>query len=236
MRRVLIVTMCAATLLATGATARAQQTFDVTMTADNVYAIYHGDSVSAVALLGNATNLLAADIWSTESYSLTLPDLSFVYIAAWSDDSVKQGLLADFTNLTLGGQVLSGEPLWEVTATGQNLGNWDAPPSLADLTAQIVLANAGSNPSGGWVPNTPSVLNNGAGGIHPQTIGAIDPDARWMWYDSGGDGAADAPFNGFDHDEYLIFRIPVNVPEPTALAALTAGWLITVVRRRGRRR
>lgn len=232
--RILSSTMTiAAVLIVAGAqTAVGQQTFDVTMTADNVYAIYVGDEFSATSLVGNATNLSAGDIWTTESYSLTVPNLFFVYIAAWSDDSVKQGLLADFSNLTNGGQVLSGEPIWEVTATGINLGNTSPPPALADLTSQILLANAGTNPSGGWVPNTPSALTNVAGGIHPATISGIDDDARWMWYDSGGDTNAKAPFNGFNHDEYLIFRIPVRVPEPATMLVLAAG--LPLLRRKRR--
>lgn len=214
------------------ATARAQQTFDVVMTADNAYAIYLGDAVSATSMEGSATNLTAGQIWSPETYSLTAPDLSYIYIAAWSDDVTKQGLLADFNNLTLGGSVLSGDPQWDVTATGINLGNIDPPPTLPNLSAQIVLANAGSNPSGGWVTPTASPLNNAAGGIHGVTIAGIDPLAHWMWYDSGLDGSPNAPFDGFNHQEYLIFRIPVTAPEPTTAGLILLGGVAMLTRRR----
>ncbi|MDO8303391.1 MAG: hypothetical protein Q7T18_09125, partial [Sedimentisphaerales bacterium] len=218
MKKVLVITsLC---LLFASTSVFGSQTFNVTMTADNVYAIYYGDAVSATALLGNATNLVAADIWSPESYSLTVPDISYIYIAAWSDDAVKQGLLADFANLTLGGQVLSGDPIWEVTATGLNLGNTDPPPTLANLTTAILNANAGTNPSFGWVPNTPSPLTNSAGGIHGVTIAGIDGAARWMWYNSGLDSNPSAPFSGFNHNEYLIYRIPVVAPEPATMCLL----------------
>jgi len=230
MKNVLIVTsLC---LLFASTSVFGLQNFNVTMTADNAYAIYWGDAVSATALIGNATNLTAGAIWSTESYALPVPDISYIYIAAWSDDSVKQGLLADFTNITLGGQVLSGDPIWEVTATGINLGNTDPPPTLANLTTAILNANAGSNPSLGWVPNTPSPLTNAAGGIHGGAIVGIDGAARWMWYNSGLDSNPSAPFSGFNHNEYLIFRIPVVVPEPATIALLAFGSIAMLHKRK----
>jgi len=219
------------TIAATAPFAFGQQTFNVTMTADNVYAIYLGDSVSATSLLGNATNLTAGDIWVPETYSLTAPNLSYIYITAWSDDIIKQGLLADFNNITLGGSVLSGDPQWQVTATGLNRGNVDPPPSLGDLTTQILLANAGTNPSAGWTTPAVSSLTNGAGGIHGVTIAGISSNARWMWYDSGLDTSSGAPFDGFDHDEYLIFRIPVIAPEPHTAILVAIGGLILAHRR-----
>ena len=229
-------------LLALGfsGTAPGSQTFNVNMTADNVYAIYTGDQFSATSLIGNATNTTAGMIWSIESYSLTVPDLSYIYIAAWSDDSVIQGLLADFQNITLGEQVLSGDPRWKVTSTGMNLGNLDPPPTLATMTTQILLANANGTPSGGWVANTPSPNDNAAGGIHGGTISGIDGSAHWMWYDSGLDTTspinAPIPFDGFNHQEFLIFRMPVIpddvIPEPTSFAPLMFAALAWIRKRR----
>ncbi len=228
-------------LLLTAVGASGAQNFDVTMTTDNAYAIYYGDEFSATTWLGGAVNTTAGMIWSTESYSLTIPDSSWIYIAAWSDDSVMQGVLADFTNLTIGGQIVSGNTPWEVTATGVDLDNWSPAPSLAGLTTEILNANAGANPSLGWVMPTASALTNVAGGIHPATISGIDDDARWMWYDSGNDTtSANPPFtvppgsSGFNHDEYLIFRIPVEAPEPVTMSMLGLGGLGLLARRRRR--
>ncbi len=229
----LFVTLMASTNIAT-----ATQTFDVIVTSDNAYAIYIGDLAgdpNTLTLEGWAVNTTASQIWSTESYpSVSVPDAYYIYIAVWSDDQVIQGFLADFDNITSGGKVLSGEPQWEVTATGIDLDNNDLAPTLVDLGAQIALANLGTNPSGGWVANTPSPLSNGDGGIHNPliTIGNIDDDAHWMWYDSGMDGSATAPFDGFNHDEYLIFRIPVTAPEPASLGLLAIGGLALLRRRR----
>ena len=227
--------------LGISSTAMGSQTFNVTMTVDNCYAIYTGDQLSASSLIGSAYNTTAGMIWVTESYSLTVPDLSYVYIAAWSDDAVLQGCLADFQNITLGEQVLSGDPRWEVTSTGIDLDNGSPNPTLGTMTAQILLANAGSTPSGGWVPNTPSPLDNASGGIHGGTIGGIDGTARWMWYDSGLDTSppslAAIPFDGFNHQEFLIFRMPVIpvdtvIPEPASFAPLMFAGLLWIRKRR----
>ncbi len=218
-----------------------QQLFDVTMTADNAYQFYYGDGVSATVDMGGAVNTTPTAIWGTESYSVTIPDSSWIYIAAWSDDSVKQGLIADFTNLTLGGQVLSGNTPWEVTATGIDLDDASPSPSLALMTAEILNANAGTNPSLGWVTPTASSLTNVAGGIHAVTISGIDDNARWMWYDNGLDTTSlNPPFTvpitppGFNHDEFLIFRIPVTVPEPASMSLLLLGGIGLVARRKRR--
>lgn len=132
--------------------------------------------------------------------------------------------MADFTNTTTG-LVLSGDSRREVTATGLNLNFLSTAPTLADLTTQIGLANAGTNPSGGWKPITASTLTNSQGSNFYGTISGIAGAARWMWWNSGNDPSATAPFSpGFNHSEYLIFRLPINTtgtppPPPPGPAA-----------------
>ena len=115
-----------------------------------------------------------------------------------------------------------------MTATGINRGTNDPPPSLSELSAEIVKANAGNNPSNGWVATTvgsPNTTSTYPWGARP----GIDAAARWTWYDSHKDSDPGAPFVGFNHDEYLIFRIPAAAsptPEPSSwVIACTVGTL-----------
>lgn len=203
-------------------------TFDVTITADNQYGLYTGDGTTANSYVGGEFATLAADIWDPETYNLTLDDDSYIYITSWSDLSVYQGLMAAFESDQA--TVLTGDPRWEVTATGINRANGAAPVPLVDLTTEIQNANAGTNPSNGWVPAFAGPLNDGSGVWNAVIGGGMPAEARWTWYNSGDDPRGNAPFLGFDHDEYLIFRIPVNVPEPAGFMLVALG--AALIRRR----
>ena len=57
-------------------------------------------------------------------------------------------------------------------------------------------------------------------------IAGIDSAAHWAWYNSN--GSANPTLGGFNHDEYLIFRISVGaseVPEPATLLLMGLGLL-----------
>jgi hypothetical protein len=223
-------TLVALGLLALGAQARANINFQVNLTCDNVYALYYGTQTSADAFIASDN-----DWTTTESYNFTLPTNNYIYVACWTDDAVAQGFLAEFNNLDDNTTFYSSDPQWQVTATGINKDTNSANPTLGELTTEILLANAGSNPSGGWVATTAGPANGAAPwGPRPN----IDAAALWTWYDSGLDNSAGAPFVGFNHNEYLIFRIPVNatptdVPEPGSVALFcTAGGLLLAFRRR----
>jgi hypothetical protein len=220
-------------------TAVAGGTVDVgiTATADNEYGIFLGDGDSASEMIAWVANysLGSFGIWASESYvAYSVPRGSRLYMVASSDYAVIQGLLVDVIDTRGEFRLLSGDPRWEVTATG--LGSrWGSPVSLSELSDEILRANAGTNASGGWVPVAVSPKTNGEGGMfHPdsRTVPGIDPDSRWMWYDSGRDGSTGAPFwPGYNHDEWLIFRTqipPIPAPGALVLGALgagLAGWL-----------
>jgi hypothetical protein len=196
----------------------------ITATADNEYGVFLGDADSASQMIAWVENYSSggSGIWVPESYvAYGVPLGSRLYMVASSDYAVIQGLLVDVIDTGGGFRLLSGDPRWEVTATGlgSRLGS---PVSLTELSDEILRANAGTNASGGWVPVTVSEMTNGEGGMsHPdsRTVPGIDPDSRWMWYDSGRDGSLGAPFwPGYNHEEWLIFRTQIPpIPAPGAL-------------------
>lgn len=194
--------------------------FEVDITVDNSYALYYGTETQATNFVGSDGN------WqNTESYQFDLPADNFIYVVTQSDLSVAQGFLAQFTNLSNNDRFYSNDSQWQVTATGRY---GFAPYSgtsgdFAELTSQLLLANAGNNPSGGWVATTAGDVNGASPwGLRPE----IDAAARWSWYSSNGDTNPTSP--GFNHDEYLIFRISVDaqeVPEPGSLLLMGLGLL-----------
>lgn len=190
----------------------------VNITIDNSYALFYGSQTAATTFVGSDFN------WSTtETYNFNLPSNQYLYVVTASDLAVAQGFLGQFENLDTGYKFYSNDLQWRVMATG--LGS-SAPYSgsaadLALLTQEILDANGGGNPSSGWVAPTAGPVN-GAGpwGLRP----SIDSAARWVWYSSNGDLDPTTP--GFDHDEWLVFRIPVAAtpaPEPSMLGLLAIG-------------
>jgi hypothetical protein len=181
----------------------------VQLTADNVYGIYTGDSTSVSAFHGSDVNTLAQHIVDAESYNFNMANGDVIYVAVWSDDATSQGLLAEFV---IDGTILTTSNTdWEVAATGVNLGLSSPMPTLDELTTQIGLANAGTVPSGGWVPSTIGELNNGSGPNFPTLqVSSMSESVNWAWYDSGNCTGTGQPFKpGCDHDEYLIFRLAI---------------------------
>jgi hypothetical protein len=187
----------------------------VSMTVDNSYALFFGTETAA-------TNFVGSDFdWpTTETYNFNLPDDHYIYVVTASDLSVAQGFLGQFNNLDAGYTFYSNNPQWQVSAT--NLG--PAAPytgsaaDLALLTSQILVANGGTSASGGWVGTTEGPVNGSAPwGLRPN----IDAAAHWVWHSANGDPDPTSP--GFDHDEWLIYRIAIAAtpaPEPGTLALL----------------
>ena len=200
-------------LAATSVPAQATQ-IKVSMTVDNSYALFFGTETAATNFVGTDPD------WpTTETYNFNLPSDHYIYVVTASDVSVAQGFLAQFENLDAGYKFYSNDPQWQVMATG--LGP-NAPPysgsasDLALLSQEILDANAGGNPSNGWVGLTAGPANGAQPwGLRPD----IDAAAHWVWYSSNGDPDPTTP--GFDHKEWLVFRIALAstpVPEPGTLA------------------
>lgn len=203
--------------------------FQVDITVDNSYALFYGTETQATTFVGSDNN------WqTTESYNFDLPSNNYIYVVTQSDLAVAQGFLAQFTNLDTNERFYSQDSQWQVTATGHyGYAPYDATlASFNELNSQLALANGGSNPSSGWV-NTTAGDSNGASpwGFRPN----IDSDAQWVWYNSN--NASNPTLGGFNHDEYLIFRISVaasevNVPESSSLVLMLIGLAGLVLIRR----
>ncbi len=193
---------------------------EATITADNHYALYSSTgatfSYHGGNELGSGGNPGTYNWSLPETYSFEAGD--FVYIAAWSDDSVAQGVLA---NMTAGSLNLdSGSPAWQVTAVNVNMGDGSPHPDASDIAARVAFADANNL----W--ETPFV--GGANGVSPWgTVPGIDGNARWMWRANDG---MDTTQGGANYGEFLIFRTTVPAPGSLALAGL--GGLLMARRRR----
>ena len=209
-----------ATMFAAGAAAHATPV-SATVTADNHYAIFTVNQSGLSYVGGNETGAAGSPgtyNWSmAESWAFDTTGL--VYIAAWSDDSVAQGVLGQFT--ANGDDFSSGDARWEVYATGVNRGDGDPHPSVLEMFGHIGDADTGNL----W--EAPHI--GGGNGISPwSTIAGISGEARWMWKNVDGD--SDPLQGGSGAGEMLIFRIAV--PAPGAMAIFSAGGLVLLRRRR----
>jgi uncharacterized protein (TIGR03382 family) len=208
--------------LALAAAAGADTT--ATVTADNHYALFTSTSGAFSYHGGNelgSGGTPGSYNWSIAE-TFTLPAADYLYIAAWSDDQVAQGVLAQLHFDTMG-DVLSGDPRWQVMGTNINRGDGDAHPSAVEIAGFVGAADLG----GLW--EAPFV--GGSNGVSPWgTIADISADAQWMWKNVMGDSD---PLNGGAGDaEMLIFRIgATSIPTPGAMALFTLGALAMFRRR-----
>lgn len=221
MNQKLAATVAAAAITALGAFANAE-IITGTITADNHYALYsslgnafsyHGGNELGAAGSPGQYN------WSmAESYSFSAGD--FLYIAAWSDDSVAQAVLGEFQSASLG-TILSGDNRWQVYATDVNLGDGDPHPTAATIAGHVGYADANFL----WE----SIFAGGANGTAPWgAIAGVSNNARWMWKNVPGD--PDPTQGGSGAAEMLIFRTVVPTPATAALFGL--GGLACYRRRR----
>jgi hypothetical protein len=233
--RAIMLLLASASIAVMSASARASD-IRVTMTVDNSYALFYG-TVDA------ATNFVGSDFnWpNAETYNFTLDSTKYLYVVTASDLSVAQGFLGQFENLSTGFKFYSNDPQWQVAATGlgPNAPYTGSAANLQLLTQQIASASSGSDASGGWASLTAGPSN---GGGPWGSIGGIDSAAKWVWYSSNGDPDPTTP--GFDHHEWLIFRIAVaatpdvpipTVPEPGTEALFLSGLMGLLLLRRIRK-
>jgi len=234
----------ASTILALGAlagTAHADN-WDAWLTVDNQFQVYFGTPTATNFFAGSGAN------WTTSFHftATNRPPTDYLYVVTSSDHSVAQGFIGVFTNTTTNTTVLTGSPVWEVFPAGQYLqqifgtsGPW--PPMVMPTQAEVDAAIAYATTNNLWVTpsSVPGYDNDPSTPTTPYfypwgslVLPNIPNSAQWIWYDSGRDttvpGGIAVPLKGFNHDEFLVFRVPGIAPEPTSLllAALGAPLLL----------
>ena len=192
------------------------------VTADNHYALFAkiGGVVTFVgANESGSGGSPGAYNWSVAE-SWTITNATDLYIAAWSDKAVAQGVLATFQ---VNNQPLhSGDASWRVISTGVTLGDGSPPPAASQVASFVDAANAGNL----W--QNPYI--GGINGVAPWGgIANISTDARWMWATPTA-SRSNTITGGWNYDEYLIFHAPVPAA-PTA-SVFVAGALLIARRKR----
>ena len=122
------------------------------ITADNAYGFGYGTVDTVGNYYGGIENTTAAQIFNCaegpELYEIpaeVADQATHLYIIAWADSSVTQGVLARFQRADgmggFGDNVLTGDPGWEVCATGLNYNPGSGGPPLDVVNEQIALCN-----------------------------------------------------------------------------------------------
>lgn len=208
--------------------------WEIHITVDNQYDVYFGDGMGTNTFAGGDTNWQTTETWTANGQ----PANAFLYVSTASDHAVAQGFLAEFINTTQNAVITTGSGIWEVFPAGRYLQQidptWPAtwPPSVMPTQAEVDAAIAYATTNNLWTtPTTLPGYNNSAGPGPWGTRLGFSYDPSWIWFDSGNDPSPNAPFNGFNHDEFLIFRVP-NIPEPATAGGLLGLGLLALRRRR----
>lgn len=219
---------------------------EVVITADNAYSFGYGDANGITHFTQGQRAQSAGQIFNCgegpESYvvpAADAPPTAYLYIVTWDDLAVTQGVLGQF--LRSGGSPLyTGDPKFEVCATGVDMSASQTGPTQAEVNVQIAICNSGAGDhtttSGGWVNGTGAVIPGAVGtlavgeandpdpgGTFPPTCptgatpmpGTIDTAAHWMWYQPGGVADAFHSTGSNTFRAYLIFRLAAqDIPPP----------------------
>ena len=231
--------ICACALVAAiGAPALADD-WTMTITVDNQYDIYFGTPTTTNFFAGGDTT------WSTiETYNaFGRASTDYLYVSTASDHSVAQGFIGVFQNITQGTTIKTGNAAWEVFPAGKYLQlidpSWPTvwPGSVQPTQSEVDQAIAYAEANGLWEPTSfdPTWTNASHGGPWPTNLPGIPGDANWIWHDAGvGTGIPyEDPYDGANHDEFLVFRIAgAAVPTPGSGALISVGALALLHRRR----
>jgi len=186
---------------------------EVVITADNAYGFAYGTVDAIAKFFGGIENTTAGQIFNCgegpELYTVPAADAndaSYLYIIAWDDSAVSNGVLARFRRKEGGGgfgeDVFTGTKGWQACATGLKYTIGSKGPDLATINTYIGKCNNGeldpNTTSGGWVDEvgtpigavafgedntTPYDGGPKAGNEFPLVCPKDMPaEARWMWF------------------------------------------------------
>lgn len=137
------------------------------------------------------------------SFETVVTCCDYVYAVCWSNDVGVNGFLA-----TIGG-IHTNATDWEVFATGIDYDSATPRPSRDQVLEQIKKADCHHY----WKKPTAGPLNSPAPTNPFPNVPQISSSANFIWYDSGLDpslGFPPVPFKGFNHGEFLVFKLPVK--------------------------
>jgi hypothetical protein len=161
---------------------------------DNFSDVYIGDCTGVREKIANSSTLASVGFDAKASCN------DYLYFVCWSDDKGLNGLLAELHGTN---KVLSGtHPKWEVYPTKIDFDTASKRPSKAIVNEQLKKADCKK-----WKAVTEGPNNDGR---YFRDYPRIEDKAHFIWYDSKKDSRTKAPFQGFNHDEFLIFRFPVK--------------------------
>ncbi len=195
---------------------------EAVVTADNHYALYYG-TTSGLNYVGTNESTASGSPcrynWScAETWEFDMQSGDDIYVAAWSDNSVAQAFIGQFT---INGTTYFTEANddWAYTYGGTDLNTGDPAPSVSEMNDVI--------DNGSW-----SALSSVEHGVSPWgTISGISSDADWVW------GTPNLNGSGSGAGEFQVFRFSVPVSEPSTLALLGLGLMsLAYTRRRTKQR
>ncbi|MEM7154179.1 MAG: hypothetical protein AAF799_15130 [Myxococcota bacterium] len=216
------------------------------LVAEGEYLLAYGSADSLVGILDHWEGPLVDDQCPAGMTSVLIPGWTeYIYLVAYADAQGPQGVLGLLERV--GGfygpvpplwspdPLLTGDPAWEVCATGLDYDPGDDPPNLALIEAQIEQCNLQtSDPqttSHGWVDQEGTEYGAMAAGelndtpldVEPQPgnefplrcADVLPPETQWMWFNWDPENISwptQSPFlhpGGDDNPthEFLIFRV-----------------------------
>ncbi len=221
----------------------------VIITADNAYSFAYGTLTNIGKFFGGVEAVTAGQIFNCgegpEKYIVPGADAqnaTHLYIVAWDDSAVSNGVLARF-HRTDGGQgfgddVFTGYHGWQACATGLKYNVGTGGPTLDVINEYINKCNDGdldpNTSSGGWVDEigtalgavafgedntTPYDGGPKAGNEFPLVCPMDMPaEAKWMWFDWDTQNPASPflfPGGQNPYHQFLLFRLAADlIPEP----------------------